>query len=56
MSKKKKRALSEAFDTATIENRVNYLLKGDKTRIKFLIEQLNIPKGKFLSLIKKKNS
>ena len=53
MSKKKKRDLNEVFDTATIENNVNHLLKGDKARSQFLIEQLNIPKAKFTSLITK---
>ena len=48
---KEKRDLNEAFDTATVANSVNHLLKGDKTRSKFFIEQLNIPKAKFISLI-----
>ena len=52
MSKKQKRDLNEAFDTATIANNVNHVLKGDKTRSQFLIEQLNLPKEKFTSLIK----
>ena len=50
---KEKRDLNEVFDTATIANNVNHLLKGDKTRSQFLIEQLNLPKAKFTSLIKK---
>ena len=44
---KEKRDLNEVFDTATIANNVNHLLKGDKTRSQFLIEQLNLPKAKF---------
>ena len=39
---KEKRDLNEVFDTATIANNVNHLLKGDKTRSQFLIEQLNL--------------
>ena len=46
---KEKRDLNEVFDTATIANNVNHLLKGDKTRSQFLIEQLNVPKPKFTS-------
>ena len=49
---KEKRDLNEVFDTAIIANNVNHFLKGNKTRGQFLIEQLNIPKGKFTSLIK----
>ena len=40
--KKEKRDLNEVFDTATIANNVNHLLKGGKTRSQFLIEQLNL--------------
>ena len=50
---KEKRDLNKVFDTATIANNVNHLLKGDKTRSQFLIEQLNLQKAKFTSLIKK---
>ena len=39
---KKKRDLNEVFDTATIANNVNHLLKSGKTRSQFLIEQLNL--------------
>ena len=34
---KEKRDLNEVFDTVTIANNVNHLLKGDKTRSQFLI-------------------
>ena len=34
---KEKRDLNEVFDTATIANNVNHLLKGDKTRSQFFL-------------------
>ena len=48
--KKEKRDLNEAFDTPTVANSVNHLLKGDKTKSQFLFEQLHISKTKFTSL------
>ena len=46
--------INEALNSIANANSVNHLLKGDKTRSQFLIEQLNLPKAKFMSLIKKK--
>ena len=49
----RKKRFKWVFDTATIANNVNNLLKADTTRSQFLIDQLNLPKEKFTSLIKK---
>ena len=47
----KKNDLNKAFGTVANANSLNQLLKGDKTKSQFLIEQLNFPKAKFISLI-----